>query len=249
MSQERKPFRTAWNLTPPSSFGADWKADTLEEAKPNHENLGPRAWWLYQLTRRVPLAWWQQATGMNPRELLSWAKEGEWREALWRGWLERLDRNLDPDWAEAFLEHIQLPGPGADPFELALALPPAQREKQWLKSLQMAPPGLLGRVLSLWLSVVPADGPAVSADFARGVFEIVAAHGGTSQSVRDYALRDALSEFVALLPPEVFGEARACWDAMPAHIPATAAAQNRFPSWLELRQRILEHPLLKEDRP
>jgi len=238
-----------WQLTPPEAFGADWKADALEEAKPTHEKLGPRAWWLYQLTCNVPLAWWEQATGLNPAELLAWAKNGEWYEALRRGWLAVLNQSLDPHWAEAFLAHIKLPRPDADPFKLALALPPAQREAEWLKRLQLAKPGWLGGILSQLINAIPTPGLEVSCDFARKVFEQVAIHSQAAEAHKDYALRDALSEFIALLPLQAFAEARACWEALPAQIPSTANSLNRFPTLLGLRQRILEHHLLTEDRP
>ena len=243
------PAGNTWQLTPPETFASDWKADGLEEAKPSHEKLGPRAWWLYQLTRSVPLTWWEQATGMNPTALLLWAKEGEWRAALWRGWLELLDQALNPYWAEAFLAHIPSSRLDADPFKLAQALPAAQREAHWLKFLQLAQPGSLGGTLSQLMLSVPIEGLTVSAEFARAVFAIVAVQSPAAESQRDYALRDALSEFIALLPPTVFAEARACWEALPAHIPATGTSQNRFPTLLDLRWRLLEHPLLKEDRP
>ena len=45
-------------VEPPESFDPEWKKDLLEEKKPQYEEFGPRAWWLYQIGRCVPLAWW-----------------------------------------------------------------------------------------------------------------------------------------------------------------------------------------------
>lgn len=93
----------AWRIEPPTEAGADWKAEHIETVPPKGA-LGERAWWLYQLVRQVPLAWWTAHTGLNAAELLAWAEAGDWGPSLWRGWRDALRRSSDARWAEAMLD-------------------------------------------------------------------------------------------------------------------------------------------------
>jgi len=246
----RKLLRQVLTLDAPEAFGADWKADGLEEAKPPHEKLGPRAWWLYQLVRCVPLPWWAARTGLTPAELLDWAKHGEWRDALWRGWLDRQIQTADPAWAEAFLSHLPAPQLHADPFRLALALPPEQRERHWLRCLRQTPPpaGLGGLLRQLLLSL-PADAENFSADFCRQVFAQIAAQTQGAEAGRDYYLRETLTEFACLVPPETFDDAWGLWNVLPDAVPGANAAGPRFAAVLGQRRTLHSHPLLTGATP
>jgi len=125
-----------WKIDAPQAAADDWKADGLEAERPKHESLGERAWWLYQLARQVPLAWWVEHTGMTPAALLQWARKSDWTEALARAWLEVLKTAPDAAWCRAFLDHW--PGKAAheNPAAVLTLLPPAQREPYWTQTLQ-----------------------------------------------------------------------------------------------------------------
>ena len=73
LRQERVLIRRRWTIDAPDMAGPDWKDDNLDAVRPKHESLGERAWWLHQLVRQVPLAWWTQQTGMTAAELNLWA--------------------------------------------------------------------------------------------------------------------------------------------------------------------------------
>jgi hypothetical protein len=90
-------------IEPPAAAGADWKADQVDAAV-GIANMGERAWWLYQLVRQVPLAWWPAHTGLSIKQLAAWADAGEWGEALWMGWRDVLRHAPDIAWAEALLD-------------------------------------------------------------------------------------------------------------------------------------------------
>lgn len=92
-----------WTIEPPAQAAADWKADQIDPDAPKGA-MGQRAWWLYQLVRQVPLAWWTQHTGLDARALSDWARATEWGEALWRGWRDVLRRAPDAAWAELLLD-------------------------------------------------------------------------------------------------------------------------------------------------
>jgi hypothetical protein len=232
-------------LDAPETFAPDWKADGLEEAKPAYEKLGPRAWWLYQLTRALPLSWWTVRTGLSADQLLSWAKQGEWQEALWRGWLEMQTQTADPAWAKAFLSHLPSQPFPVDLFSLVLTLPPEDREGYWLKILQgNPPPAGLGGLLRAFLTALPDYAAPFSAEFSRQVFERVADYLRHAQTLQDYYLRETLTEFACLIPPEVFEDAEALWAAIPDAVPSYGVAGGRFADNLELRKHLHSHPLL-----
>ena len=93
-------------VEPPESFDPEWKKDLLEEKKPQYEEFGPRAWWLYQIGRCVPLAWWEAHTGLSPEALIDWAQKTDWRNVLLRSWLEAALRERHAAWASALLAHV-----------------------------------------------------------------------------------------------------------------------------------------------
>ncbi len=125
-----------WKIDAPQAAGDDWKADGLEAERPKHESLGERAWWLYQLARQVPLAWWVEHTGMAPDALLQWARKGDWSEALARAWLEVLSIAPDAAWCKAFLDHWPAKALKETPATVLALLPPAEREPYWTQTLQ-----------------------------------------------------------------------------------------------------------------
>lgn len=92
-----------WTIEPPAEAGADWKADQVDPVV-GIAGMGQRAWWLYQLVRQVPLAWWPAHTGLDVKQLAAWADASEWAEPLWRGWRDVLRSAPDPVWAEALLD-------------------------------------------------------------------------------------------------------------------------------------------------
>ena len=135
-----------WVMTPPEAPEPDWKNAGIEAERPKNDPLGERAWWLYQLARQVPLAWWQQHTGMAPEALLPWATQSDWADAVVRAWWEVLrasaaatdaaQRATTSAWCRAFLDHWPskaMPDPQAAVLAL---LPPAEREPYWLRTLQ-----------------------------------------------------------------------------------------------------------------
>ena len=97
-------MRRKLTLEPPEQFGADWKQDALEENRVQSEALGERARWLYQIARGIPLAWWEQQTGLSADELLQWAKGSDWSLAMLRAWHEALLLERHAAWAERLID-------------------------------------------------------------------------------------------------------------------------------------------------
>jgi hypothetical protein len=65
--------------------------------------LGEKARWLLQAVGWVPPAVWCQLWGKSPVEVLEAALNGEWGEALSRGFIEAAGRHGDAEWVEAVL--------------------------------------------------------------------------------------------------------------------------------------------------
>lgn len=127
------------SLAPPTEPDPAWAADGIELKRPKQESLGERAWWLYELTRRVPLSVWQEATGLDAAGLLGWAKSSDWKEALRRGWTESLAVTPDLDALLAFGRA------GMRPWEqqaLFQRMAPAETERFWSGMLASRRPPL-----------------------------------------------------------------------------------------------------------
>lgn len=215
LGKERKLFRQVHTLEAPTQFGADWKADALEEVRTKSESLGERAWWLYQVARSLPLRWWQAQTGMQPAELIAWPQSTDWAEAILRAWHGALQRDGDAEWAAAFLDSAVLNKLAFDVFALLNNLPMAEREQRWLRMLDPAERRMpLGDLLLRFVegaSLHSPQSPGVSADFARRVLGEVRQALPSDACKYDYALRKALPEFICLIPPSCLEEAGQDW--------------------------------------
>ena len=173
-----------WAITPPEAADPDWKNEGIEAERPQHDPLGERAWWLYQLARQVPLSWWQQYTGMAPDALLLWAAKNDWADALVRAWWEVLraapvaapasaasaadPASLDsPDsasattglWCRAFLDHWPGKAMQDTPAAVLALLPTAEREPYWQAALQAMAKPQQGALEDLLAQMVAAHAP------------------------------------------------------------------------------------------
>jgi hypothetical protein len=171
LKQERVLLRKRWQIDAPTEAGADWKADQVDATRPQHESLGERAWWLYQLVRQVPLGWWTQHTELTPAELLGWAKGTDWAEALLRGWRDVLFAAPDFAWCEALLDGWPRKLLRDDPSSVLALLPLERRERYWRQQLNGGKQDL-GQLVSHVLAACPAGetlSVEMSTDLARAV--------------------------------------------------------------------------------
>ncbi len=216
LKQERGLLRKRWLVDAPSAVGNDWKADNIDPARPKHESLGERAWWLYQLVRQAPLGWWTQHTGMAPAELLRWAEDTDWTEALLRGWRDVLLAAPEADWCEALLESWPAKL-REDPATVLAMLPTTARERHWQRQLrdgsvafhvivpQMLAACRVGETLSLTLSATLVD-----VIYERAESRVIS---------DDYALRGALPDLCATLHIDVLDHLM----RLPRHAEETAS--------------------------
>ncbi|TXD89980.1 hypothetical protein FUT87_11030 [Mitsuaria sp. TWR114] len=193
-------LRQHWVIDAPAAAGSDWAADQLIAERPQSEKLGERGWWLFQLVRQVPLAWWTETTGMTPAELLGWARKTDWAEALQRGWFDVLGAAREIDWCEAFLDHAfgDL-GAGIESHRAAQVLgwlPQARRERYWLRHLQQ------GTLPLSALIAAASGGETLGPQLSQALTEqlLTRARAGTLKD--DYTVRAMLADFGAVVHPD-----------------------------------------------
>lgn len=197
MNHERVLLRKRWQIDAPQGAADDWKADQVDAARPQHEHLGERAWWLYQLVRQVPLAWWNEHTALAPAELIEWATGTDWTDALLRGWRDVLFAAPDEAWCDALLDQW----PKAlreNPSAVLSLLSPPRRERHLQRQLRGTQAALHTTVAQI-LAACPAD-QTLSPDTSRLLVERLLERAG--QLNEDYALRGQLAELACALHPD-----------------------------------------------
>jgi hypothetical protein len=185
----------AWQLKAPDAADPRWKDDAVDAARPTHESLGERAWWLYQLVRQAPLAWWTTRTGMAPAALLDWAAKGDWKDALLRGWNDAIVATPDFDWCDAMLDRVR--AQRAWVGQLLALLPRERRERHWLRELGESGNGVQEVVAFAEQACAPGETP--SAELSLKLASALRTRVERGDLANDYVLRQVLGDAAALL--------------------------------------------------
>ncbi len=224
-----------WDCDAPQAAEPGWSDAAIEAKRPQHEALGERAWWLYQLVRQVPLSWWTSRTGSAPPQLIAWAAKTDWKDALLRGWRERV-RGGEPDWIDALLSLRQREMRAHAPALLAL-LPAAQRERYWPRTVaELDQANLLGDVVGAC-----ALGETLSPGYSRDLLASLHACFAEDRLRHDYGLRAHLPELAALLHPDALRDARAV-PRRADETPAMAGCAQEFER-IVLARTVLHSPI------
>lgn len=188
----------------PAAADAAWKDEAIDATRPTHESLGERAWWLYQLVRQAPLAWWAAHTGMQPEDLLKASGKSEWKEALQRGWRDAAIAAADIEWAEALLSNGNSNTTGYDVAPVLACLPLERRERHWLRHLAADGSKGLSQLLATMLAACPA-GWTLSADLSARLAKEIASVLRAPNANNDYSLRYHLPDALCLLHTDSLG--------------------------------------------
>ncbi len=181
----------------PTAADPAWKDHAIDATRPQHDALGERAWWLYQLVRQCPLDWWQQHTGLAPAELLKASAKSEWQQALARGWLDAAVATGHTLWADALLQNWKLQRRQTDASDVLAVLPLAQRELYWAQNMPTGKQSL-GTFLYNILAACPDDyvlSPALSQQLAKAMATALTG----DPAANDYSLRHVLPEMLCVL--------------------------------------------------
>lgn len=244
LGKRRKLLREVLEFNPPEAFDAEWKKDTIEEDKPQYEELGQRAWWALQLIQLTPLSWWTDYSGLSPAELLAWAGGTDWKQALLRGWLQALDAQHDPAWAEAWLEFRAPKGLRVDSSRLLMMLAEEKRERYWLQVLrQYRGSEHFSQQLGPLLATLPGGSLIENIDMAELILKELQGHGAQ----RDYQLMYILPELACVLPDALLPAARngALHEAL-----ARVCSQDSVARFITIiEQRLTLHSALQDETP
>lgn len=233
-----------WGIEPPEREDPAWKERAIEPARPKQEALGERAWWLYQLVRQVPPAWWCERLQLAPAAVLAGALGTPWAVALLRGWRDALlaapPGPCTHEWAQALLGAWAPEALGSHSAAVQALLPLPLRERQWLARLPTAadvpwdPTELLHEI-----SAACASGEGLSAGLGSRLAQRIRAMVLAQVPAALYPLqREVLLDVCALLPPASL----ALLAALPRPDPAT-------PSQLETLAQIGRLVALRQALP
>lgn len=228
VQQKRGWLSTSLMLDAPTSVDPAWAALMVEAKRPQHEPLGERAFWLFQIVRQVRLTWWTEHTGMSPEALVQWASKSDWALALHRGWRERVSAR-EPEWAEALLQHKHKSLQHQDAALLTL-LPLARRETFWAKDVE----GLIGANQIAALIEAIAPGETLSLNYSRTLLPSVLAVFADDRLRHDYSLRPWLLELASVLHPECL-RALPALNRRPDETPAMLECVNNFERIVRIR--------------
>lgn len=193
-----KDKRGAWTIDAPDTEPPGVKALGLEP-RPKTDELGERAFWLFQLVRNAPLATWTTNTGMSPAEIVAWAAKSDWSAALLRGIRDALLAAPDLEWTRALLGKWVVKALGPSDEDVQALLPWPERERVWKAHLERErAPGLLHVVDEIASVAGPEDrlGPDLAALLAR----LLSVSLGTNDSAFDGDDADSLLVACAALP-------------------------------------------------
>ena len=225
----------SWSCEAPETADPQWPHAAIEVARPQHEALGERAWWLYQLARQVPLRWWEQHTGMDPSQLVGWAWKSDWKSALIRGWFDRVGAN-DGTWIAALLEW-KGPELRSKTAALLALLPIGQRERHWPADVaELNAKGLLADVIGAF-----APGEHLSLDFSRRLYPSLVECFADDRLRHDYVLRPLVLELLTLLHPSCLSPARSL-PRSAEETPAMTECADAFERIVSIRRSLHAEP-------
>jgi hypothetical protein len=249
-------LKQRWHIEPPVAEDAAWKAHGIELQRPRHDALGERGWWLCQLVRLTPLAFWTGRTGLSPADLIAWARGTDWKEALLRGWREAaqaLPESADAlgagevDWLIALLAGRE--AAGGSPVEQAALrhrLPLSARTALWRDRLAAHPVEVADEIVQTCTQALreghdPSDrllDPVFAAELMR-VLEAQwsALLAGRLDERRSSAWLATAPELLAWLPLPA-------WSMVEA-LPPPAAPIDATATWLQQR-RVALHDRLQQ---
>ena len=226
-----------WTIEPPEKENADWPRDGIAIKVNGFFKGGERAWWLYQLVRMTPPAWWLAHLGMTPEALFVWAGKTEWKRSLWDGLLEAAARAPSREWL-GLLTSMQENRLALQSLNsLLTAMPLSEREAYWSTRVKAAP-RLVIVLIRIGELMEPGEqlSPQLSAQIVAALSQQALAADGASAnwSVRHDVLQ-ALENAALWLDPQALPELLAVIDKACS---AGAEPSNLDEQWQDVRRIV-----------
>ena len=240
-----------WQIEPPVEAAADWKADQVDAVAPN-DGRGPRAWWLYQLVRQVPLAWWCEQLGTDARGVADWSHGSDWGESLWRGWRDVLRQAPSPDWAELFIDEPTGKTPrwsgGGEHYDRVMAMShvtPAARERWVLRQLASADASPAVVIWAVTSTCAPGEtvDPSLVRPLVDRIRRTLAKETPPGGDLRDNDTREqhstgaALPDLACILPLSALADFEE-WSQCPSDTPSIAGARYLARQIIQARRAL-----------
>lgn len=197
LTHDKGFLRSTWKIDAPAEADPAWEKQGLDVERPKSDALGERAWWLYQLARQVPVAWWCERMRVSPAELFAWALRTDWSEALMRAWCDVVQHTGEADAIDALLAGWPWKGVAGDPDRLVARLPMPRREAHWRRRLAQGA-GALREVAPALLSAC-APGESISPELSDALAAALPPYLADANVAYDAALRNTLPELCCTL--------------------------------------------------
>jgi hypothetical protein len=245
-----KLFRKHWQIEIPDQFNPLWAQDTIEEKLPQSETLGQKAWWLYQLVLTLPLQWWEQHLELSAKELLQWAIESDWQQALLRAWHQACLREKNSTWAQVFLQLDSLKDFIPDKAALIDCLSIDKRQDAWLTLLNQADADQHRHAIMNWIAKsllthyqqkkILHDLP-LSQSFLQKLMKNIGQYIFSKESRWDHGFRSLYLQMLCLVPQAILLETVKSW---PTQVDANSATEELLAKAHQIvRIRTLFHQL------
>ncbi|QIL81924.1 hypothetical protein G7047_19845 [Diaphorobacter sp. HDW4A] len=224
-----------WTIEPPEKENADWPRDGIAIKVNGFFKGGERAWWLYQLVRMTPPAWWLAHLGMTPEALFVWAGKTEWKRSLWDGLLEAAARAPSREWL-GLLTSMQENRLALQSLNsLLTAMPLSEREAYWSTRVKAAP-RLVIVLIRIGELMEPGEqlSPQLSAQIVAALSQqaLAADSASANWSVR-HDMSQALASAALWLDPAALPELLAVIDKVSS---ADANQNNIDEQWQHVRR-------------
>lgn len=183
-----------WTIEPPEKENTDWPRDGIHIKVQGFFQGGERAWWLFQLTRLTPPAWWTETLGKSPEEVFAWAAKSEWKRQLWDGLLEAAARTPGREWLPVLITMQSNRFAQESLQTLLSAMTLAERDVYWQERLKAAPTAVCELLMRMGDLMQPDEqlSPTLSQSLLATLEPTCAAAIGSTDWTRRHNLSQAL---------------------------------------------------------
>jgi hypothetical protein len=241
LTEERKLLRRVTVLEPPAVWSEDAAGDALVKAPSTGFTGGERAWWLYQLARHVPPAWWEARLSRSPAEVVAWARSTEWQAVLLSAWADWCaDGEAPAAWVDALLGTIP-PEQGARMWSLISALPTDARAERCQSILARVTKSaeLVHHLQQVEQILPPGAELPLSAEVVKGLLVRLRQLLGTGRQQHDYSFKPACTALALWIPARHLPLASLLPAAPPdSATPSEMEGLSEFHLLVDLRRRL-----------
>ncbi len=224
-----------FDLTLPEARDAAMIRDGVEDKSTHSGNseLGDRGWWLCQMLGATPLHCWQTWFDLTPAEIIQRAGKGQWQKLLFQGWQMAIQRQGNPDWAEA-LFLATLP---QRPWQSGLQMLPMERREALFLSLLESDQGMLSETsFSLLQGCTHLWSQRLTAAFVEGLQRAIAS---SRKQQLSYQVCWSLPDLGYFLNPALVEQAQTGWPTEAEGWQPWAAPINRLLALWQFRHDML----------